>query len=286
EHVGEDLAGVVFVGEAVDDRHPRMRCEGLDLGLLEGPDHDDVDHPADDARRVFDRLGAAELAVAGRQVHDRAAHLVHARLEAHAGARRGLLEDHRQRPVDERRVLLVVLEVLLDRRRALEQIRVFLGAEVPELEEVLDHAAPYSEGALRNSLISGQRMATICAASSREMISAGSRRTTRSAVTLIMSPASAAWPSSTPQGRPRSMPIIRPWPRTSTTPATPASSCSSPLFRRAPTLAAFSSRRSSSMMRSVSTPARVASGLPPKVEPWLPGPITSAARGPQTTAPI
>ena len=40
------------------------------------------------------------------------------------------------------------------------------------------------------------------------------------------------------------------------------------------------------MMRSVSTPARIASGLPPKVVPWLPGPNTSAARGPQTTAPI
>ena len=40
------------------------------------------------------------------------------------------------------------------------------------------------------------------------------------------------------------------------------------------------------MMRSVSTPARIASGLPPKVVPWLPGPNTSAAFGPQTTAPI
>ena len=40
------------------------------------------------------------------------------------------------------------------------------------------------------------------------------------------------------------------------------------------------------MIRSVSTPARIASGLPPKVVPWLPGPNTPAARGPQTTAPI
>ena len=39
------------------------------------------------------------------------------------------------------------------------------------------------------------------------------------------------------------------------------------------------------MMRIVSTPARIASGLPPKVVPWLPGPSTSAAFGPQTTAP-
>ena len=73
----------------------------------------------------------------GRQVHDRAAHLVHAGLEADARPRRRLLEDHRQRAVDQRRVLLVVLEALLDDRRALEQVGVFLGAEVPELQVVL-----------------------------------------------------------------------------------------------------------------------------------------------------
>ena len=58
----------------------------FDLGLLEGADHHEVDHAADHARAVLDRLGAAELAVAGGQVHHRAAHLVHAGLEAHARA--------------------------------------------------------------------------------------------------------------------------------------------------------------------------------------------------------
>jgi len=35
----------------------------------------------------------------------------------------------------------------------------------------------------------------------------------------------------------------------------------------------------------VSTPARMASGLPPKVLPWLPGCSTVSARGAATTAP-
>ncbi|MNT16454.1 hypothetical protein D3C72_1515580 [compost metagenome] len=39
------------------------------------------------------------------------------------------------------------------------------------------------------------------------------------------------------------------------------------------------------MMRMVSTPARMASGLPPNVVPWLPGCSTLAALGPATTAP-
>src|SRR6185436_19435866 len=287
EDVGQDLARVVFVGQAVDHRHARVGGERLELGLLEGADHDDVDHPADHARRVLDRLGAAELAVGGGQIHDRAAHLVHAGLEADARPRRRLLEDHRQRAVDQRRVFLVVLEALLDDRRALEQVRVFLGSEILELQEVLAEAhAGFHAGSRRNSLIRGQRIATICAASSRFRINEGSRRTTRSAVTLIMSPASAERPSRAAHGRSSSMPIIRPWPRTSTTPGTPASSRSSPVLSIAPTSAALASRPSSSMIRSVSTPARIASGLPPKVVPWLPGPNTPAARGPQTTAPI
>jgi hypothetical protein len=45
-----------------------------------------------------------------------------------ARARRGLLEDHGQRAVDQRGVLLVVLEAALDDRGALEQVGVLLGA--------------------------------------------------------------------------------------------------------------------------------------------------------------
>jgi hypothetical protein len=130
EDVRQDLAGVELVGQAVDDRHARVRGEGVDLGLLVGADHHDVDHAADDLGAVFDRLGAAQLAVAGGQVHHRAAQLVHAGLEAHAGARAGLLEDHGQRAVDQRLVLFVGLELLLDDRHAIEEVGVFVGREV------------------------------------------------------------------------------------------------------------------------------------------------------------
>ena len=66
--------------------------------------------------------------------------------------------------------------------------------------------------------------------------------------------------------------------------ATPASSRSSAgLQVRADAWRRSPAGLSSSMMRSVSTPARMASGLPPKVVPWLPGPKMSAAFGPATT---
>ncbi len=68
EDVGQDLAGVEFVGQAVDDGHARVRGKALDLVLAEGADHHQVGHAADDAGAVLDRLGAAQLAVARGQV--------------------------------------------------------------------------------------------------------------------------------------------------------------------------------------------------------------------------
>ncbi|CAN6484416.1 unnamed protein product [Victoria cruziana] len=56
EDVGQDLTGVVFVGQAVDDRHARIGRELRDLGLLEGADHHDVDHARDHLGAVFDGL--------------------------------------------------------------------------------------------------------------------------------------------------------------------------------------------------------------------------------------
>ena len=128
EDVGQDLAGMELVGQAVDHRHSRVRGKALDLVLAVGADHHQVDHAADHPRAVLDRLGAAQLAVARGQVHHAAAQLVHAGLEAHPGAGRGLLENHRQRAVGQRMVLLVGLELLLDDGGALEQPGVFVGA--------------------------------------------------------------------------------------------------------------------------------------------------------------
>ena len=127
---------MVLVGEAVDHRHARVRGEALDDRLLEGADHHDVDHPRDHARDVLDRLAARELRVVAVEVDRDAAQLVHARLERHAGARRRLLEHHRERAVAQRLVELVALEALLDPARAREQVIVLVASETRELQEV------------------------------------------------------------------------------------------------------------------------------------------------------
>jgi len=137
KYVGQYLAGVKFVGQAVNYRHARMRRKGLDLGLFIGANHYQVHHAANDFGTVFNRFGAPQLAVAGGQVHHAAAHLVHAGLKAHPGAGGGLFENHGQRAVYQRAVFFIRLELVLDGGGALQHIQGFIGAQVVKLKVVL-----------------------------------------------------------------------------------------------------------------------------------------------------
>ena len=135
----------------------------------------------------------------------------------------GLLEDHRQRAVDQRRVLLVVLEALLDRRRALEQVGVLLGAEVLELQVVLDQGHAGFHAGCGGEEILDQR------AQDRDdlprLVGAHDQRRQQADHAVGGDADHQAGLGGAAEqraaGRSSSMPIIRPWPRTSTTPATP-----------------------------------------------------------------
>ena len=182
EDVAEDLAGMVFVGQAVDHRHARDAGEALDDLLSERADHHDVDHARHHLRHVFDRLAAPELRVACVQVDRRAAELVHAGLERQARASAGLLEDHRQRAVFERPVAPIGLELALDPGRAREQVFVLFPAEVEERQVVPGRShvvacAGMHRYRARNLRISGDSIDTIWSAWSSEMTSGGSMRT-------------------------------------------------------------------------------------------------------------
>ena len=83
EHVGERLAGVGFVGEAVDHRDLRVLGQLLDVVLRERADHDCVGIARQDARRVGDGFAPAELRI-GRIQHDALpAELAHGDVEGH-----------------------------------------------------------------------------------------------------------------------------------------------------------------------------------------------------------
>ena len=102
-----------------------MRRERLDVGLLEGTDHDSVEVARKHDGGVLDGLAAAELQIAGRQVEPHAAELVDPDLERDARAGRGLLEDHPERAAGEEVVLLP---------RFLEALQ--LVSEVEHLEQL------------------------------------------------------------------------------------------------------------------------------------------------------
>jgi hypothetical protein len=136
QEVGEDLARVQHVREAVDHRHVSELRELLDVLVREGADHDAVDVPREDARGVSDRLAAAELHVSWREEQRVAAELIGADLEGDAGTRRSLHEDHRQRFSGERLVLVLPLAHALGEVE--ECVELFSG-KVGNGEEVFSH---------------------------------------------------------------------------------------------------------------------------------------------------
>ena len=64
EQVGQHLAGMQQVGEAVDDRDRGVAGQLLDVRVVEGADHDAVEVAREHPRGVPDRLAPAELDVA------------------------------------------------------------------------------------------------------------------------------------------------------------------------------------------------------------------------------
>ena len=100
--VGQHLAGMRLLGEAVDHRNRRMRRHFPHVVMGEDADDDRIDIARQDARRVGDGLAPAELHFPSGQHDQLAAELAHADVERDAGAGRRPVEDHRQRLAGER----------------------------------------------------------------------------------------------------------------------------------------------------------------------------------------
>ena len=56
EDIREHLAGMMLIGQAVDDRNARMRRKALNNFLAKGADHDDVAHAGHHLRCIFHRF--------------------------------------------------------------------------------------------------------------------------------------------------------------------------------------------------------------------------------------
>ena len=107
EDVGEDLAGMLVVGQGVDGRDAGELGEFLDIGLREGANDRAVDHAAEDARGVFDWFATAELNVVRAQKEGLTAEFADADFEGDACAGGRFREEQRPGLVREGLVLAV-----------------------------------------------------------------------------------------------------------------------------------------------------------------------------------
>ena len=138
EDIREYLAGMVFVGQTVDDGNARIGREPFDDVMTESANHDDVGHAGHDLCGVFDRFAATELAVAGIEIDRGAAQLVHTGLEREAGTCGTFFEIHDQRAIQKRMVWFIVLEFLFDDTGTFDQVFVLGQCQIGKLEIVFD----------------------------------------------------------------------------------------------------------------------------------------------------
>ena len=104
QQIGDDLAGVRAIGEAVDDGDMRMMRQLLGLGVIVRADHDRIHHAAQHARGVGNAFPSPQLAGTGIEDQGRTAQLAHADVETHSRARRCFFEDHPQHMASQRSV--------------------------------------------------------------------------------------------------------------------------------------------------------------------------------------
>jgi hypothetical protein len=102
QEVGQRLAGMVVVGEGVDDRLVRERGHLVEQRLRKRAHDDRARVPGEDAGGVGDRLAAAELELVGPKPQRQRPEVLARRRERDACPRGRLLEEHRDRVAVER----------------------------------------------------------------------------------------------------------------------------------------------------------------------------------------
>lgn len=135
-HVGQQLARVQVIGQAIDDRHAGVGGEFGQGAVGEGADHYRVKHARHNDRAVTDRLAATQLGVARRQEDRLATQLDHAGFERDAGARRGLLEDHPQYAVFQRLEQYAAVTQVLELNASTDHADQLFGRAIHQGEKV------------------------------------------------------------------------------------------------------------------------------------------------------
>src|SRR5438876_2433037 len=277
EEVGERLTRVLGVGEPVDYGDGRVAGERLDRRVRVDARGDTVYPAREVPRHVRNRLARAQADLRAREVNGAPAELDDPDLEGDAGPEGRLLEDQRHRAAGERRAAPSRLPALLEVRGELEYLERRVARQVRRREKVAHHAL----GRSAVSTISSARSQW-----SSSMIRGGTRRSTFSPADRTRSPAFRQASRMGLTGRSSSTPMSRPRPRTSRIPTGPCANRLRPSMRRRPIRAARSGIFSPSTVWSVASATEVTNGVPPNVEPCVPGPSARATSSRVSMAPI
>ena len=91
--IGDDLAGMFFVGQGVHRGNAGIGSEVIDIGLGEGADDGPVNHAAENSGGVFDGFAATELDIVGVEEEDIATEFTNSDFERDAGSGRAFGEE-------------------------------------------------------------------------------------------------------------------------------------------------------------------------------------------------
>ncbi|MNT38253.1 hypothetical protein D3C72_1744390 [compost metagenome] len=135
-HVGQQLARVQVIGQAIDHRYAGVGGEFGQVAVGKGTDHHGVEHARHDDGTVADRLATAQLGVAWRQEDRLAAELDHAGLKGDSGAGRGFLENHPQDAVFQRLEQYAAVTQVLELNASTDHADQLFGRAIHQGEKV------------------------------------------------------------------------------------------------------------------------------------------------------
>ena len=122
------------IRQAVDDRNGTECGQILDLLLFKGADHDAVEIAGQHPCGILHRLAPADLQIICREKQRKAAELVHAGLKGDSRPGGCLLEDHAERFALQDRVRDIVLGLVLQLIRKIENVKNLLLAQIEHFE--------------------------------------------------------------------------------------------------------------------------------------------------------
>src|SRR5512134_163303 len=276
--VGEHLAGVVIVGQAVDHGDARPGGHLLHRLLAERPDHDGVYVPGEHPGRVPDGLSAADLGVRRGQEQGVPPEAGHADLEGHPGPGGRLLEDHRQRLPRQRARGAAELPLALPRPTRRQKREQVPAGQVEDPEQVLFHLRPPC-GRDSRSRSSAWRI------SASFTVSGGRRRRTFPDVAFTTRPFRRHCRAISFVSTSISIASISPRPRTFRTSVRRSAKSERPFLRSSPFRSTSSRNPGDFTVSRTTLAAAQQTGFPPKVLPCEPGPNAWATSSRATTAP-